>query len=574
MAAIRQLVVLDHKSYGNATHMLVSSSSPVNAEEGAIKLPQPSRVRLDGQPMILEDRTDRALSELRLSLKKFLVGLNTSPQDRDSFLQALKGKLKIVLNIHGYSTPLAGFHENAYQRTQIKFDRDQNAMAARGTITDYVVFIDYSWPSEQALSLSLPSVLREMPFLLMALAAAALLIFCRGLYELRPSAGGVGPALGLGVGAGVLGGIVAALLLLRMVAYFRDRDRAASAAVYDGVELVRWLHQIFLEEITKEAPQIERVEQLRALLQESDSVPQARQVAAPVKVRVKLSLLAHSMGCFVATQLVRTLSDVFDPKAIDRWKQVGLEGPFSRLDPTETATDVITDVGIGELFSLDQLVLASPDIPVWALTNGRSNPLQACLRRFRHVSLFTNDADMVLRLLSTLANFFVFPSRTRQGGYRLGNVVPLEDRQAWGLHTLDLSRIGLHGMGGRLFQGGHPLTEPPFKAQRVPASHLSLVDCTDYRDREEVSAPWSPMLASTGPAWRPLRYGLTTLAMVFKRLDPHGGYFRGPFCLDLIYSLLLFGPPTSSEALASLDEELKRHQISWIDVKNPSGSTR
>jgi hypothetical protein len=309
------------------------------------------------------------------------------------------------------------------------------------------------------------------------------------------------------------------------------------------------------------------VEQLRALLQGSDS----GQEAETMTVRVKLSLLAHSMGCFVATQLVRTLSDVFDPRSIDRWKQVGLEGPFSRLDPAATTTDVSTD--IGELFALDQLVLASPDIPVWALTNGRSNPLQACLRRFRHVFLFTNDADMVLRLLSTLANFFVFPSRTRQGGYRLGNVVPLEDRQAWGVHTLDLRQIGLHGMGGRLFQGGHPLTEPPFDAKRVPASHLSLVDCTDYRDRVGDSARWRPMLASAGPTWRPLRYGLTTLAMVFRRLDPHGGYFRGSFCLDLIYSLLLFGPPESEQAERSLDQQLQEHQISWITVENPPRSS-
>ena len=569
MAAIRQLIVLDHKVYGNATHMLVSSSSPANAEDGSLKLPQPSKVRRDGKPVMLEDRTDRALSDLRVSLKKFLVGLNKTPQDPDRFLKALEGKLKIVLNIHGYSTPLAGFHENAFQRTQTKLDRDLEAMAAQGKVSDYVVFIDYSWPSEQALSLSLPSVLRAMPFLLIALVALALMVFGRGLYELRPSGGEVGPALWLGLGAGLLGGIVAALLLLRMVAYFRDRDRAASAAVYDGVELVRWLHQIFLEEITKEAPQIDRVEQLRALLQGSDSVQADRQGNEPLKVRVKLSLLAHSMGCFVATQLVRTLSDVFDPKAIERWKQVGLEGPFSRMDSSETAPDFITDVGIGELFTLDQLVLASPDIPVWALTNGRSNPLQACLRRFNHVFLFTNDADMVLRLLSTLANFFVFPSRTRQGGYRLGNVVPLEGEQAWGARPLDLSQIGLHGMGGRLFQGGHRLTESPFHAQRVLASHLTLVDCTDYRDRVGASGRWRSMLSSCGPTWRPLRYSLTTLAMVCQRLDPHGGYFRGPFCLDLIYSLLLFGPPITPKGWTSLGEQLQEHQISWIDVQNP-----
>ncbi|MFM9072881.1 MAG: hypothetical protein ACKOOC_05685 [Cyanobium sp.] len=48
MAAIRQLVVIDHTPYRNGTHMLVSSSSPLNAEDGSLRLPQPSKMRRDG----------------------------------------------------------------------------------------------------------------------------------------------------------------------------------------------------------------------------------------------------------------------------------------------------------------------------------------------------------------------------------------------------------------------------------------------------------------------------------------------------------------------------------------------
>ena len=91
-------------------------------------------------------------------------------------------------------------------------------------------------------------------------------------------------------------------------------------------------------------------------------------------------------------------------------------------------------------------MLASPDIPVWALTNGRANPLQACLPRFQAVFLFSNEAEVVLRLLATLANFFVFPSSSREGGYRLGNVVPLEGGGSWGIRRLDLNPIGFYGM--------------------------------------------------------------------------------------------------------------------------------
>ncbi|MFM9086681.1 MAG: hypothetical protein ACKOPT_00770 [Cyanobium sp.] len=563
MAAIRQLVVIDHTPYRNGTHMLVSSSSPLNAEDGSLRLPQPSKMRRDGKPVMLEDRTDRALCDLRVSLKGFLLDFAIIHKDLDSFLKALEGKLKIVMNIHGYSTPLASFQHNAYRTTQHKLDRDRDAIAAKGlSYPDYVVFIDYSWPSEQALSLSPCSVLRATPFLLGFLGLLTLLLAGWGLHGVLQSGWPAGLALGLGWLGGAVLGIALALLLLRMVTYFRDRDRAASAAVYDGVELVRWLHQIFLEVITEVAPNIDKVEQLRALLQQSGPG------RPPVNVKVELSLLAHSMGCFVATQLVRTLSDVFDPKAIQRWKRLGAEGPFSMVDPCGEALDVPTDVGIGELFTLGQLVLASPDIPVWALTNGRSNPLQACLRRFNRVFLFTNDADMVLRLLSTLANFFVFPSSTRQGGYRLGNVVPLEGPSGWGVHTLNLQQIGLHGMGDRL-RRTLPLTESPFFARRVLASHLTLVDCTDYCDVSGPNHRWTPLLATRGPGWRPLRYAFTTLAMVCKRLDPHGGYFHGPFCLDLIYDLLLNGPPETSQNWTNLHGKLQQHQISWINVQNP-----
>lgn len=567
MPSIRQLVVIDYTAFSDTTHMLVRSSAPTNAEEGSLRLP------LQGQGETLRDQTDEALRQLRSSLATFLAGFRAGQQSSESFLNALQGKLKIVLNIHGYSTPLPNFHRNAFLATKNKLARDRAALATSNqTFGDYVVFIDYSWPSEQAFSLSPLSVLRATPFLLRFLLILALLIALLGGKLASHFALAAGWSLLIGSLAGVLLGISVALLLLRTVTYFRDRDRAASAAVYDGVELVRWLHQIFLEEITTAAPQIEKVEELKALLKDD---PGAAAAAVPGKAEgkatVELSLLAHSMGCFVATQLVRTLTDVFDPQAIQRWQSIGSEGPFSAADPCGPVLDRSIAGGIGDLFTLGQLVLASPDIPVWALTNGRSNPLQACLRRFREVFLFTNDADVVLRLLSTLANFFVFPSSSREGGYRLGNVVPLEGRGRWGSSRLDLNQIGFYGMGGvgRL-NTPLSLTQAPFRARKVPASHLNLIDCTDYCD-EPVSGRggWGPRLASRGPGWRPLRYLFTLLAFVRGKLDPHGGYFQGVFCLDLIYQLLLSGSTNLGSAYPALEDNLNRHQIRWIDVQNP-----
>ena len=50
------------------------------------------------------------IRQLRSSLATFLAGFRASQQSSESFLNALQVKLKIVLNVHGYSTPLLSFH--------------------------------------------------------------------------------------------------------------------------------------------------------------------------------------------------------------------------------------------------------------------------------------------------------------------------------------------------------------------------------------------------------------------------------------------------------------------------------
>jgi len=171
MTTIRQLVVIDYTASSDTTHMLVRSSAPINAEDGSLRLP------LQGKGVTLNDQTDAALQQLRSSLATFLAGFRASHQTSESFLNALQDKLKIVLNIHGYSTPLLNFHRHAFLATKNKLARDRAALAdSNQAFGDYVVFIDYSWPSEQAFSLSLLSVFGASPFLLRFLLILALLI--------------------------------------------------------------------------------------------------------------------------------------------------------------------------------------------------------------------------------------------------------------------------------------------------------------------------------------------------------------------------------------------------------------
>ena len=79
MPNIRQLVVIDYTPYSDATHMLVRSTAPVNAEEGSLQLP------LQGKGETLTDHTDEALKQLRHSLSTFLAGFRASHQGHPAF---------------------------------------------------------------------------------------------------------------------------------------------------------------------------------------------------------------------------------------------------------------------------------------------------------------------------------------------------------------------------------------------------------------------------------------------------------------------------------------------------------
>ena len=80
-------------------------------------------------------------------------------------------------------------------------------------------------------------------------------------------------------------------------------------------------------------------------------------------------------------------------------------GPFGgfEVDTPADAQEIANLKKIGDFFKLKSLILASPDIPIWAITTGRSrsapprrsNFLRACLRRFDEAYLFTNDAEKV-----------------------------------------------------------------------------------------------------------------------------------------------------------------------------------
>jgi pimeloyl-ACP methyl ester carboxylesterase len=566
----RQLMVVKHNPHlsTNTVHMLVRSTAPTIAEAPALAAKDWPGDKQLTDPQELYDETDEALNDLREKLGNYIQSNTSNPE------------IKIALNIHGYSTPLLNFANNAYEVSDAKFCADNLASVETNTPRDFVIFIDFSWPSEQALSLSPIRTISAMPVALwfVLLLAVAFAI-----------AGGGSILI-----AGVLLGLAGTLILLRMVTYFRDRDRAATYGAYDAVELIRYLHEL-IQDLIKEKTGAELND----------------------KSKVELNLLAHSMGCFVATQTVRTLCDVFDTAALLRWRNPEdgtlSRGPFAIADPcasqdeSRTSTQQQDLSRIGKIFKLGRLVLASPDIPIWALSSGRSNPLLASMRRFEEVFVFTNDADMVLRLASTLANFFVFPSGTQKGGYRLGNAVNLPNIPAaqtppWGVKEMSFKEIGFYaprsGLGA---ERENSLHTKPFFARLAKNARLRLINCTDYRDTNDIfdlmktrpgrerqealirhlrhettddvnfAAKANPRLAATGKPGSIGRYAATFIQhFLARRLDSHGGYFQGSFCLGLLYGTLLNGggfytdrPEKDNHAF---NEELKRHQLTWIKL--------
>lgn len=277
--------------------------------------------------------------------------------------QGMSDRPELIIAIHGYNT-IEKQAEDWYANIYNYINSDDAIKNKKNT-----VFIGYHWPSENiqpglfgailALPI-LPYILLILGLILAVTSFTLNLIYQKLIIDVL--------WLNLLVISLTVAAIIFALVLLRLSGYFRDTYRANQFGVPEVVELIRILD----EKLTKK-------------LRKRNSV--------------KLSFIGHSMGAFVVTNAIRILSDVFAPPTVT-----------SRINY------------LGKAFSLERLILASPDIPVLTIVSGRANFLASSLRRFSEAYLFSNQGDIVLRIASTAANYFSFPARTRDSGYRLGNV--------------------------------------------------------------------------------------------------------------------------------------------------------
>jgi uncharacterized integral membrane protein len=288
---------------------------------------------------------------------------------------------------------------------------------------------------------------------------------------------------------------------------------------------------------------------------------------------VKLSIMGHSMGAHVSTQVIRILSDIFDSRSVGALGTGEVKTPPPR---------------IGRVFSLGRLILVSPDIPVLTITSGRANFLRSALRRFEEAYLFSNEGDLALRIASTAANYFSFPARSRTQGYRLGNVTVKhkasesgkpESKAGFGIvnlaelpklpaeHLLPYLELSILSKGKG--QSLDPETQLRVKQQTLDEETVTSVrpdkeaiadlftyfDCTEYRDRtdyNDVGQKTDANVMILDGQKPPLRFwGYVRLFWAYATFSPrkfpaggrdvHGGYFWGRFSKLLLYRLAFLG---------------------------------
>jgi hypothetical protein len=476
----------------------------------------------------------------------------------------------LVVMVHGFNNPRPNVLE--FYRTAVEaLDRDQSAIFGAGR---RIICVGFRWPSESVGS-ALSSWYRAMPlFPLWLFRGAGGVLILRVLDWLFGLPRWLlEPALWLTPAAVVLIAIILVLVALRAIVYFRDIYRATNYGVPDLVEVIR--------QIDKEA---------------CDLLDKRKEKASSRK-RVALSFIGHSMGGLVVTNAIRVLSDVFDPAVIlstdlsgatsDAPARLAAQaaqkdaparpGPVSERSVAPASEDQVSGK-IGHIFTLMRFVLASPDIPAEALLADRANFLASSLRRFREAYLLSSEGDEVLRMISTTVNYFSFPTRRRNFGYRLGNAEILSSGfgsiSNGGL--LAALRVGcetLASLSNATRRGKHRTIRTSQNPAEV-AEAFTYFDCTDYVDDPNRKAYLTeaknykahdphghiPYLEHLNLLWK----YVSPWIPADKRINVHGGYFDGAVTQRLIYRLGCLGYKNAMKAYGdetAMLSQCSEHQI-------------
>ncbi|MCL1470001.1 alpha/beta hydrolase [Argonema antarcticum] len=305
-------------------------------------------------------------------------------------IQDSKAK-RLTLRTHGYATPSENFYKGFCKEADRLSEIAQNGH----------FYIGYSWPSEQPLPVfkTWQGLLRKLAVFSQQLDKKPLKkrdrqidIRLKFIFFLALSAGIVGTLatallmlaekvfslqlltflpqwVGISSVVFLLWGL--AFWLLRQTGYQGDRTRAIYYGVPDLAEFFWRLDK----GLSKFAPDCS----------------------------LKVNMIGHSMGGLVILNTLRILCYQFRNDRQEKYK-------------------------FGDRFTLDKLILASPDVPLELMRQGRSNYVRTALNCCDQIYLMSSDRDIVLRYLSNVGNWFTEPS-IQMSGVRLGNVYLRNDSQ-------------------------------------------------------------------------------------------------------------------------------------------------
>lgn len=399
----------------------------------------------------------------------------------------------LTLRTHGYANPANGFYKS--------FAKEATVLEQAEAITEQHLYIGYHWPSEQPLFnaglykdlirnvgiflkfLGSLFVLSLIPGLLVALTYDFFLPLQTRLYWMVPLVVFVLWLLAFG--------------LLRAVVYQRDRYRAIHYGAPDLAEFF-W-----------------RLDKRLKSLQDRDHTGSSKVV--PPQRRQTVNLVGHSMGGLVLVNALRVLSD--------------------RFGKDDHATQV--EKQLGECLDLGKLILASPDIPLELIQEGRSNYVRSAIRRCEQIYLMSSDRDIVLRYLSTLSNWFSEPS-IEMTGLRLGNVYLQRFRKP--NNTQEGHNI--ESMKDMLLIRNVLLSRQAVEATSAYDifESFNYFDCSYMEGVNGVSlglTPFTGLLIDIGNA----------VLYVLGKVDVHGGYFRTHTPTFKVLQYLLQTPTPSDDQL-------------------------
>jgi hypothetical protein len=331
---------------------------------------------------------------------------------------------RLTLRTHGYANPARIFYDFFVDEAEALHIPDPQTEAR--TLQEDHLYIGYHWPSEQPITSPglwqdywhYPAILLKFLFVLSGISGiiGTLLYFFLRLIaiplllalETIPGIAEIWQAVRFEAVAAlsirwhwliptVFMLWLLAFLLLRIVVYQRDRYRAIHYGAPDLAEFF-WRLDTGLNALNSSSAHPEAI------------MPNPIEEQKPLAgLRLKVNLVGHSMGGLLLVNVVRILSE--------RGKELG-----GTLEPDSNLswdTDKFDD--IGDHLELDHLILASPDIPLEFMREGRNNYVRAAMRRCRRIYLMSSDRDTILRYLSAIGNWFTEPS-IHMAGMRLGNV--------------------------------------------------------------------------------------------------------------------------------------------------------